>query len=159
MAVSAMALTACGGGEGGTAASWETPSAAAPATAASAGKQTGTTGKQAGTTAGSDKELCEAVHRADTVLTGQMVQAMQGGGEGPSTADIKQGLTEFAESLRTAAGDGDSPAAKATRKVAAGATEVAQSADPATAGADPAYEKSNTALEKACQAAGVKVKL
>ena len=148
--ISALALTACGGGDGGaSAASWETAPAAAPATAAT----------QADKQAGSDNELCEAVDQADTVLTGQMIKAMQGGGEGPSAADITKGLTEFAESLRTASDGGDSTVAKAMQKVAADVTKVAQAPDPATEGANPVYEEANTELEKACQAVGVKVKL
>ncbi len=55
--------------------------------------------------------------QADTVLTGQMIKAMQGGGEGPSAADITKGLTEFAESLRTASDGGDSELEKACQAV------------------------------------------
>ncbi|MFF5054571.1 hypothetical protein ACFY1S_15460 [Micromonospora sp. NPDC000663] len=148
-----MGSTACGGGDTGSGdAVWQAP----PAAPTSAAPQEG---KKAGTAAGTDKELCEAVDRADTILTGQMVQAMQGGGEGPSASDIQQGLKEFAEALRSASDGSDSEVAKAMQKVAADSQKIAQSADPAVEAAKPAFEEANTILEKACQAAGVKIKL
>ncbi|BCJ50371.1 hypothetical protein Asp14428_18460 [Actinoplanes sp. NBRC 14428] len=145
--VSAMAVAACGGGDEGATATFQPPPSAPAPTSAAAGKP-----------AGSDKELCEAVDQADVVLTGRMVRAMQGG-KGPSAADIKDGLLEFAQKLSAASAGGDSAVARAMRKTAAESTEVAQAPDPATAGADPAYEKTTTDLEAACRAAGVKVKL
>lgn len=69
-------------------------------------------------------------------MTGQMVHAMQGGGEGPSASEIQQGLREFAEALRAASDGSDSEVAKAMQKVAADSQQIAQSADPAVEAAN-----------------------
>ena len=146
--VSALALSACGGGDApaGTAA----PSAT---TAATTGAPA--TSSAPAAAAASDKEICNAAVKATTAFGEKLAESLKAGKE-LTSADIQALLNAMATDLSVAEG-GTSDVAKSAQVMVAELKKVAASADLATAEDSPEYQKAGTELDAACKAAGVEI--
>ena len=77
---------------------------------------------------------------------------------GPSAADLKKSLDEFATALTAAAGSAGSKAATAAKGMAAEVTKAAGAPDPSEAfTANTGFDTAMGELATACQAAGVTI--
>ncbi|MDP9794107.1 hypothetical protein J2S43_002619 [Catenuloplanes nepalensis] len=151
---SALALSACGGGDDSN------TGASAPATS---GAPVATTGAPAtsearaaaAAAAASDKEICDAAVRATTAFTKKLTETLQAGKEF-SNADVQAAWTAMATELAVAEG-GDSAVAKAAQTLTAELKTAAAAPDPTVAEESPAYQKAGADLDAACKAVGVDI--
>ncbi|MGC4868908.1 hypothetical protein ACLQ3B_26105 [Micromonospora sp. DT53] len=151
------ALAACGDGDKATTAGSATPAptSAAPSVAATSAAATPTSSPAAG--AASDKQLCEAVKKANDEMRAEMVKVVTTGDA--SAADFKKLLTGLEQKITAIASTGDGKLADAVRTFGAEAAKAAAAADPGTAAENPAFEKAGKDVSTACKAHGISMVL